>query len=106
MEKIIKYSEYIKLNEDGDGGGGTAFATANINGMGNITTAQVGSLPGSVWQGGSGTVGSGDRAAYDMGDRFDKLDRKKSKKSKKGNKNNKPKVFTKFSDFVLNGPKK
>lgn len=101
MEKLIKCSEYIKLNEDGEGGGsGTAFVTGNQNGMGNIVTAQTGSIPGSVWQGGSGTIGSGDRSAYDQGKKFDFI-----KKDKKGKgKNKKPKVFTKFSDWM--GPNK
>lgn len=110
---VIKFSEYLRLNEDGEGGGcsgggsGTGFATAGQNGMGNIVSAQTGSITGSLWQGGSGTIGSGDRAGYDMGDHFgwkgDKFDKKKNKKwKKKGEK--KPKYFTKFSDLVK-GPK-
>ena len=104
MEKIKKYSEL--LLEDGEGGGvssgggsGVAFATLNGNGMGNIVTPQVGSLPGSVWQNGSGTIGSGDSAAYDTSKKkfdFVKKDKKKEKKKK-------VKPITKYSDFLL-GP--
>ena len=111
MEKVVKFSEFLKLYEDGEGGGspgggsGTAFVGAGQNGMGNIVAPQVGSITGSLWQAGSGTIGSGDRAAYDMGDHFgwpgDKYDKKKGKKSKKGKK---PKYFMKFSDLVK-GPK-
>jgi hypothetical protein len=108
MKEIIRYSEFFKLNEDGEGGGsGTAFATAGQNGMGNIVTAQTGSITGSLWQGGSGTIGSGDRAAYDMGDHYgwpgDKYDKKKGK-GKKGKSGKKPKYFTKFSE-LMKGPK-
>jgi hypothetical protein len=111
MEKIEKYSEYNKLNEDGegggstpsgDGGGGVAFATLNGNGMGNIVTPQVGTQPGSLWQNGSGTKGSGDRAAYDTSkNKFDfvKKDKKKGKKDKK----ELPKPIMKYADFIV-GP--
>lgn len=62
MEKLLNFSEYLKLNEDGDcgGGSGTAMVTGNLNGMGNIVAPQPGSIPGSVSQNGSGTIGSGD----------------------------------------------
>jgi len=95
MEKIYKYSEY-KLNEEGDGGGaagsgdsggGTAFVTNNIGGMGNIVSPQTGTISGSLWQAGSGTIGSGDRAAYDMGKKFGFVKKKKKKK-----KSSKPKI--------------
>lgn len=58
--KIKRFNEYF-LNED-DGGGGVGFATLNGNGMGNIVSPTVGSVPGSVNQNGSGTIGSGDSA--------------------------------------------
>jgi hypothetical protein len=106
MDKIKKYCEYL-LEDGGDGGGsgdsggGTAFASLNGNGMGNIVTPQVGSVTGSLWQGGSGTIGSGDRAAYNMDKHFgwkgDKFDKKKKK-------NKKPKFITKFSEWIV-GPK-
>lgn len=111
MEKIEKYSEY-KLNEDGEGGnafsgggdagGGVAFATLNGNGMGDIVTPQVGTQPGSLWQNGSGTKGSGDRAAYDTSKKkfdFVRKDKKKGKKDKK----ELPKPIMKYADFIV-GP--
>lgn len=93
MKRVITFTEY--LNES-DGGGGVAFATANGNGMGNIVAPTVGSVPGSVSQNGSGTIGSGDAAAYDYGKNFN-LGINKEKKNKKGkkNKNEKPRYFTK-----------
>lgn len=107
MNKIKKYSDYLLEDSDGGGsgdsggGGGIAFATLNGNGMGNIITPQVGSVTGSLWQDGSGTVGSGDRAAYDMKQHFgwksDKLDKKKEKKKKK-----KAKFITNFSEWITN----
>lgn len=76
MERIIKFTEF--LNED-DGGGGVGFATPAGNGMGNVVAPTVGSTPGSVWGSGSGTIGSGDRAAYDNGKSFKPLKKKKRK---------------------------
>lgn len=105
MENIKKYTDF--LNEDGEGGGascGTGMVTAAQNGMGNIVSPQVGTVSGSLWQAGSGTIGSGDRPAYDMKNRFgwkgDKFDKKKGKKEK----NKKPRVISKFSDWIT-GPK-
>jgi hypothetical protein len=101
MKKIIKFSDYLKLYEDGEGGGGggVAFATANQNGMGNIVSPQVGSTTGSLWQGGCGTIGSGDRAAYDV--KKNKFDFIKNKKKKNKVKNSfKEPSMKKFSDWL------
>lgn len=102
MEKIKKLNEF-KLNEDGEGGGsgdggggGTAFATLGQNGMGNIVAPQVGTTTGSLWQAGSGTIGSGDRAAYDLKTKFDF----KKKDKKKINKSFKSSTIKKFSDWL------
>ena len=104
-----KYSEF--LNEDGEGGAvssgggsGVAFVSNSQNGMGNIVTPQVGTTTGSLWQAGSGTIGSGDKAAYDQGDHFGWKGDKFKKKGKRGDKNKKPKVITKFSQWIT-GPK-
>lgn len=115
MEKILSFSEYLKLNEDGEGGGavgagggsGTACVTLGQNGMGNIVAPQVGTIPGSLWQAGSGTIGSGDRPAYDTKTKFDKLDDEKgNRKGKgKGKGKNKPNVIMKYSQFLM-GPNK
>ena len=75
--RILKFSEYIK--ED-DGGGGVAFATPNANGSGNIVAPTIGTTPGSVWQSGSGIIGSGDRVSYDTGKKFEPFTRKKKVK--------------------------
>lgn len=93
MEKIVKYSEFLKIYEDGEGGG-TGFVTAGQNGMGNIVAPQTGSITGSLWQAGSGTIGSGDRAAYDMKNKFDFINKKNKKKIKKNFKNSSIKKFT------------
>lgn len=80
LEKVLTFKDFLLECECG--GGGVAFATPNANGMGNIVAPTVGSTPGSVWQSGSGTIGSGDVAATNTrGSRF--TTRKKSKKSKK-----------------------
>jgi len=100
---IKKYSDF--LNEEGDGGGscgsgdggGTAFAGLGQNGMGNIVSPQTGTIAGSLWQGGSGTIGSGDRAAYDMKNKFDFIKKKDKKKIKKSFKS--PNI-KKFSDWL------
>lgn len=99
---VIKFSEYLRLNEDGEGGmsgggSGTGFATAGQNGMGNIVSAQTGSITGSLWQGGSGTIGSGDRAAYDMKNKFNSIKKKNKKKIKNSFKS--PNI-KKFSDWL------
>jgi hypothetical protein len=95
MKNLLTFNEYIKEN---DGGGGVAFATPNANGMGNVVAPTVGSTPGSVWQSGSGQIGSGDRAAYDMGKKFgltvDK-ENKPNKKSKRKRQKNTVRYFTK-----------
>lgn len=111
MEKIEKYNKY-KLNEDGESGGegsspagsgGVAFATLNGNGMGDIVTAQVGTQPGSLWQNGSGTKGSGDGVSYDTSkNKFDFV--KKNKKKEKKDKKKLSKPIMKYADFIL-GPK-
>ncbi len=80
MKRVITFTEY--LNES-DGGGGVAFATANGNGMGNIVAPTVGSVPGSVSQNGSGTVGSGDKVAYDYNMGYKYMNKKNKKKIKK-----------------------
>jgi len=115
MKYIKLFEDYTILNEDGDGGAvgagggsGTAFATLGQNGMGNIVSPQVGTIPGSVWQAGSGTIGSGDRPAYDTGKKFDKLDDEKGNRKGKGKKDkgkNKPNVIMKYSQFLM-GPNK
>ena len=114
MKYIKLFEDYTKLNEDGEGGGsvgagggsGTACATLGQNGMGNIVAPQVGTITGSVWQNGSGTIGSGDRPAYDTGKKFDKLDDEKgNRKGKKGKGKNKPNVIMKYSQFLM-GPNK
>lgn len=93
MKNILTFLEYIKEN---DGGGGVGFATPNGNGMGNIVAPTVGTTPGSTWQSGSGQIGSGDVAAYDMGKKFGLFinKEKKSKKAKKVKKQ-KPRYYTK-----------
>lgn len=97
MKNVLTFIEYIKEN---DGGGGVAFATPNGNGMGNVVAPTVGSTPGSVWQSGSGQIGSGDSAATatQMGKKFGQFINKdkKSKKYKKPKKQ-KPLVYTKMN---------
>ena len=93
MEKIKKYTEL--LLEDGEGGSGTALATLNGNGMGNIVAPQVGTQTGSVWQNGCGTIGSGDSPAYSVS-KEKYLTKKKKKKGKKGY----PNTIIKYSDFL------
>ena len=57
-EWMAEYAEMhqLHINEN------VAYATLNGNGMGNILAPQVGTIPGSVWQAGAGTIGSGDVA--------------------------------------------
>lgn len=88
LEKVLTFDEYLFECECG-GGGGVAFATPNSNGMGNVVAPTVGSTPGSVWQSGSGTIGSGDRVATNS-DKPRFSNRRKSKKSRK------TKYYTKF----------
>jgi len=96
MKRIIKFTEF--LNEEIDGNGGVAFATGNANGMGNVLAPTVGSSPGSVSQAGSGQIGSGDSAAYDMGKKFGQyINKDKKEKKAKKQKKQKPFVFTKQS---------
>lgn len=87
LEKVLTFEEYLFECECG-GGGGVAFATPNGNGMGNVVAPTVGSTPGSVWQSGSGTIGSGDSVARNTDK--PKLSNKKSKKSRR------KKYYTKF----------
>jgi len=79
MNNLLSYLEYIREND----GGGVAFATPNGNGMGNVVSPTVGSTPGSVWQSGSGQIGSGDIAS--MGKKIGSFTnkQKKSKKNKR-----------------------
>jgi hypothetical protein len=83
MKNIIKYSEFSKLYED------VAFASANSNGMGNVVSPTVSSVPGFV---GGSTAGSGDVASHlgpytktatDGYNSMIKRGKKKSKKRKK-----------------------
>jgi len=94
MNNLKTFEQFINENDDG---GGVAFATPNANGMGNVVAPTVGTTPGSVWQSGSGTIGSGDMPAYDMGDRFDFLNNMKKrnrKRKRKDNRKEKVKVFS------------
>jgi len=88
MAIIKSYDQFIKEN---DGGGGVAFATPAGNGMGNVIAPTVVSTPGSVWQSGSGTIGSGDLPAYDMGKSFQTIGKKKIKRKSKRRKKAKAK---------------
>jgi len=54
---MSEYAEIHQMNEN------VAYSTLyNLNGMGAVTSPTVGTTPGSVWQSGSGAVGSGDVA--------------------------------------------
>lgn len=57
-EWMSEYAEMhqLHINEN------VAYNTLNGNGMGNILAPTVGTIPGSVWQGGAGGIGSGDVA--------------------------------------------
>jgi hypothetical protein len=98
MKKVITFSEYLILEQDG--GGGVGFATPNAGGMGNVVAPTVGSVPGSTWGNGSGMKGSGDSSAYDTGKKFGmkvqkEKKQKKVKKTKKKTKEEAPRYFTK-----------
>lgn len=67
MRKYRYIKSWERFYEDGDGGGGTAYASGNIGGMGPVISAQPGALPGTT-----GTTGSGD-----IGVTFKKEKRKK-----------------------------
>ena len=111
-ESIVSYDDFII---EGDGGG-VAYATAGSSaGMGSIVAPQPSSIPGDV---AGSTIGSGDRAAYDMGTHFgfNKDDnpmkkKKKKKKNKKSIKSNhmstessKEEMYvTSFTDWLNNG---
>jgi len=105
-ETIISYNKFIV--ED-DGGGG-AYATAgNSTGMGSIVAPQPSSIPGDV---AGSTIGSGDRASYDMGSHFDfNKDNNHKKKKKKTIKSNHMSTessienmyVTSFTDWLNNG---
>lgn len=93
MKRVITFTEYLNEN---DGGGGVGFATPNGNGMGNVVAPTVGSTPGSVWQSGSGQIGSGDLPAYDYGKKFGlAVEKDRKTKGKKKHKKEKPVVYTK-----------
>jgi len=57
-EWMAEYAEMhqLHINEN------VAYSTLNGNGMGNILAPTVGTIPSSVWQAGSGSIGSGDVA--------------------------------------------
>jgi len=57
-EWMSEYAEMhqLHINEN------VAYSTLNGNGMGNILAPTVGTIPGSVWQAGAGSIGSGDVA--------------------------------------------
>lgn len=56
-EWMSEYAEMHQMNEN------VAYSTLyNLNGMGAVQSPTVGTTPGSVWQSGSGAVGSGDVA--------------------------------------------
>jgi len=66
MKKFIKFTKYIKENNEEDkekntvsGGDGVAFVTLNQNGMGKIIAPIMSETPGSINQD-SGTIGSGE----------------------------------------------
>ena len=68
VRAYVKYDMELPddtLNEDGDGGGGSAYATlGNTSGMGAVVAAQPSSIPGQTsgdgYTANGGTVGSGD----------------------------------------------
>ena len=111
-ESVILYDDFII---EGDGGG-VAYATAGSSaGMGAIVAPQPSSIPGDV---AGSTIGSGDRAAYDMGSHFgfnkDDNPLKKKKKKKKSKKSTKTRhmstesskeemYVTSFTDWLNNG---
>jgi len=110
-ESVVLYDDFII-----EGDGGVAYATAGSSaGMGAIVAPQPSSIPGDV---AGSTIGSGDRAAYDMGTHFgfNKNDnpfkkKKKKKKSKKSAKSrhmstesSKEEMYvTSFTDWLNNG---
>jgi len=118
-EEIKEIDESVKSFNDfiteGDGGG-VAYATAgNSGGMGAIVAPQPSAIPGDV---AGSTIGSGDRAAYDMGTHFgfNKNDNplKKKKKKKKSKKSIKSRhmntesskedmYITSYTDWLNNG---
>ena len=120
----MKLNEYLKINEDGEGGGascgsgdssGVAFVGNNQNGMGNITIASAPSVAGSLWQTNSYNVAPGQKAnPIGSGDstnqkkKYDDDDKGKSKGKGKDKVKNKGKSLfkpmLKFSQFV--GPNK
>lgn len=53
---MSEYAEMHQMNEN------VGYATLNGNGMGNVLAPTVGTIPGSTWQAGNGTIGSGDVA--------------------------------------------
>lgn len=56
----MKYlKKYQKFFEDGEGGGGTAYATATTAGMGAVVNAQPGQFAGTTGTSGSGDVSFG-----------------------------------------------
>lgn len=99
---VKRFYEFIKEN---DGGGVANSTLGNTNGMGNVSAPQPSSTPGDV----AGSIpGSGDIAAYDMGDHFGtnifKQKKKKKKKKKKEDlgKDYRNMYVTKFTDWIYN----
>ena len=112
VESVKSFNDFIT---EGDGGG-VAYATAgNSAGMGAIVAPQPSAIPGDV---AGSTIGSGDRAAYDMGTHFgfnkDDNPLKKKKTKKKTKKNVKERhtstesnisdmYVTSYTDWLKNG---
>lgn len=97
--KIFNFYEYNKILEDN---GGVAMATAGTSsGMGAIVAPQPSSIPGDV---AGSTRGSGDIAAYDMGDHFGTVLSDKKKKKKKKGKNKMNIYFPNFSNWEYANP--
>jgi len=112
VESVKSFNDFITEGE----GGGVAYATAgNSGGMGAIVAPQPSAIPGDV---AGSTIGSGDKAAYDMGTHFgfNKNDNplKKKKKKKKSKKSVKTRhmstetskeemYITSYTDWLNNG---
>jgi len=95
--KVVKFDNFIfEQSGSGDvaagGGGGVAYTTLNMNGMGNVVAPQASSIPGYV---GGSTIGSGDLPAYNTGKKFQSITG--PKKGKKGKKSKRVRFYTKIS---------
>jgi len=104
-DKITKFEQFI-INE-GEGGGGVAYATAgNGYGMGAITAPIMSDTPGDMR---GSTPGSGDIAATDKGKYFGEKPKKKKKKSTKkkrheGTSETKEEMYvTSYKDWINTG---